>query len=213
MAPCERCLHLSESVEDLQERARLLRCIVECSERLQAEEKSRRIEKKANDPLIGTIALAPVDNDTKHGSERECTLKPPSENGTPMQSEVYSSTLEGEQNGHGQGGGGGTREMHKASDEHGNQPDHGDGDRDTRAGHHDQGGESAKEELLAATEAVWRISEMAREVLEAELERRGEALNSAKRAAREAREASSGQVRMNYTVDSYSKTCVEPRRP
>lgn len=56
-------------------------------------------------------------------------------------------------------------------------------------------GDKATEELLAATEAVWRISEMAREVLEGELDRRGEALSAAKAAAKEAGEAISSQVK------------------
>lgn len=55
-------------------------------------------------------------------------------------------------------------------------------------------GENVKEELLAATEAVWRIAEMAREVLEGELDRRGEALATARRVAKEAGEACSKQV-------------------
>lgn len=52
------------------------------------------------------------------------------------------------------------------------------------------------EELLAAAEAVWRISEMAREVLEGELERRGAALAAAESANREAGEAACRQVRV-----------------
>lgn len=56
------------------------------------------------------------------------------------------------------------------------------------------GGKETSEELLAAAEAVWRVSEMARDVLERELDRRGEALAAAKRAANEANEAFSKQV-------------------
>lgn len=55
-------------------------------------------------------------------------------------------------------------------------------------------GDRNREELLAATEAVWRISEMARELLEGELDRRGEALASARKATREANEALFTQV-------------------
>lgn len=59
------------------------------------------------------------------------------------------------------------------------------------------------EELLAAAEAVWRISEMAREVLEGELERRGEALAAAERANKEAGEAAYRQVSVRY----YCEVC------
>ncbi|CAM9961234.1 unnamed protein product, partial [Pylaiella littoralis] len=51
------------------------------------------------------------------------------------------------------------------------------------------------EELLAAAEAVWRVSEMARSVLEGELERRDEALDAAAKVARESREELSDQMR------------------
>lgn len=51
-----------------------------------------------------------------------------------------------------------------------------------------------KEELLAAAEAVWRVSEMARDVFEGELNRRGDALEAAKKAVAEADEAFSNRV-------------------
>ena len=50
------------------------------------------------------------------------------------------------------------------------------------------------EELLAAAEVVWRISEMARKVLEGELERRGEALAAAERVNKEAVQKAYSQV-------------------
>lgn len=51
-----------------------------------------------------------------------------------------------------------------------------------------------QEKLLAVTEAVWQISEMAREVLEKELGRRGGALATAKRETSKVDEALAGQV-------------------
>lgn len=58
----------------------------------------------------------------------------------------------------------------------------------------------SREELLAATEAVWRISEMAREVLEGEIDRRGEAVANAKKTTKEANEALFNQVEHDIRV-------------
>ncbi|CAM9601159.1 unnamed protein product, partial [Sphacelaria rigidula] len=49
------------------------------------------------------------------------------------------------------------------------------------------------QELLAAAEAVWRMAEMARELLEKELDRRGEALATARKAANDASDVCSKQ--------------------
>lgn len=159
--PCERCLLLSETLEDLRERARMQQRLLEHSDKLLVVATQRpdgRLE--AGTPTPTPAATSPLE---AHGA--------PSENGAPM---IPAN-----------GDGGGRGDHQPGASVHASA---------AAAAPPAAAGAGENEELLAAAEAVWRISELARSALEEELDRREDALAAAAKAARESKEELSEQV-------------------
>lgn len=170
--PCERCLLLSETLEDLRERARMQQRLLEHSDKLLVVA-TQRPDGRLQAATPTSAATVPVE---AHGA-------PPTGDGTPTT------------NANRDGGGQGTH--HPGASVHTGTPAETKGGAAPAA----LAGEE-DEELLAAAEAVWRISELARSALEEELDKRENALAAAARAAQESKEALSEQV-----GDAASRTC------
>lgn len=146
---CERCLTLSENIEDLRERARAQERLLEHSEKLlSVVATTPQSVPKAEVGATAEDGESAIPVDQRDGSQG-----PPKPGGTDQQVALAAAAAAaaGEEN----------------------------------------------EELLAAAEAVWRVSEMARNVLEGELERRENALDAAAKAAKESKEELSDQVRFD----------------
>lgn len=182
--PCERCLLLSETLEDLRDRARIQQRLLEHSDTLLLAATQRpdgRLEAGAPTAAVpveargapaedGTPATTPADGDGGGwGSDRP---------GASVYAGAGADTEEG----------GGGAPAAAAGEEN--------------------------EELLAAAEAVWRVSDLARSALEEELDRRESALAAAARAARESKEALSEQVgRPPATTDQTGLPLQHKERP
>lgn len=188
---CERCVALSESLESLRERARAQERLLEHSEKLltvatttaapfdtRVRSEGQRDEScpTADAGSNGPIALGPgasadpaapvgVAADVAPVGQVEPAIRPAGNEDVPREKQQPEGS-----------------EHHAsaawAGDEHGGA----------------RGAGEENEELLAAAEEVWRVSEMARNVLQGELERKDEALSAATKTARESKEALSKQV-------------------
>lgn len=179
--PCERCVVLSESLESLRERARAQERLLEHSEKLLT---------------VATTTAAPLDTRLRSAGQRDepCPTADAGSNGQTAPIGVAANgapvdqvepavgpagndnVLAGEQQQPGSSGH--HASIAEAGDEHGGA----------------RGAGEENEELLAAAEEVWRVSEMARNALQGELERKDEALSAAAKTARESKEALSKQV-------------------
>eukprot|EP00903_Cladosiphon_okamuranus_P021820 g20064.t1 len=162
--PCERCLLLSETVEELRERARMQQRLLEHSDKLLVVS-TQRPDGRLEAATPASAATVPVE---AHGA-------PPIGGGAPA--------TNANRDGGGQGNNQPGASVH------------------TGTAAETEGGaaptaltDEENKELLAAAEAVWRVSELARSALEEELDRREDALAAAARAARESKEALSEQM-------------------
>lgn len=193
---CERCVVLSESLESLLERARAQERLLEHSEKLltvatttaapfdtrvrptgQRDESCPTADAGSSVPIpIGPGASAdpagPIGAavDVAPVGQVKPVIRPTGNEDVPRD----------EQPPEGRG--------HHASTA--GAGDAGAGDERVGAG----GADEENEELLAAAEEVWRVSEMARNALQGELERKDEALSAAAKTARESKEELSKQV-------------------
>ncbi|CAB1097873.1 unnamed protein product [Ectocarpus sp. CCAP 1310/34] len=204
---CERCVVLSESLESLRERARAQERLLEHSEKLltaattTAASFDARIhsagQRDESCPTAdaggdGPIALGPgasADPTTPTGvaadvapvGQVEPAIRPAENEDVPRDEQQPEEGSEHHES------------AARAGDEHGGA----------------RGADEENEELLAAAEEVWRVSEMARNVLQGELERKDEALSAATKTARESKEALSKQrqevARLNDAVRNQEK--------
>ncbi|CAM9390123.1 unnamed protein product [Ectocarpus sp. 12 AP-2014] len=188
---CERCVVLSESLKSLRERARAQERLLEHSDKLltvatttaapfdtPVRSAGQRDESRptADAGSNGPIALDPgasadpatpvgVAADVAPIGQVQPAIRPAGNKDVPRDEQQPEA------------GSGYHASASRAGDEHG--------------GAH--GADEENEKLLAAAEEVWRVSEMARNALQGELERKDEALSAATKTARESTEALSKQ--------------------
>ncbi|CAM9341150.1 unnamed protein product, partial [Scytosiphon promiscuus] len=189
-APCESCLLLAEKLEDLRERDRLQQRLLERSDKLLkvATEKTTR----AHDiqlSLAGQYDTSKISSSTI-GSSTENARRPEVRNEPAIRGEDEGPRGDGQQAGR----------IGKQ-----NSRESVEGDPSPRAAEAALAEVTAKatdeenEALLAAAEEVWRTSEMARDVLAGELERKDEALSTAAKSVKESKE------RLAYQAEETSK--------
>lgn len=159
--PCERCLVLSEILEDLRERVRMQQRLLDHSEKLLVV-----ATREPDGPLETGTPAAAVSAVARGGAARDSAPTIPSDGDAVGQGSHQSC---------------GNTHTGTATDAEG-------GERGAPVV-----GE-ANEQLIAAAEEVWRVSELARGALEEELENRDDALAAAANTARESKEALSKQV-------------------